>query len=168
MDADRPSGSRTRGAERRSHNGEPYRSYLRRGKETEYASSPPASSVRDDESGGSGDEGEGSDRREMDVDDEIDELLSGGEGGDDGDDGGDGDDGDDGGDGDDAEGGGKGQSEDQPRDCEWEDCNERLDNQAQLVQHVTSGEWPPLTLCFELIYRVVRYLSLSSLHGIRG
>lgn len=145
MDADRPSGSRTRSGDRRSHNGEPYRSYLRRGKEAEYASSPPASSVRDDDSGASGDEGEGSDRREMDVDEEIDELLSGGEGGDDdgGDDGGD--DGDDGGDDGEGEGGGKGQSEDQPRDCEWEHCNEVLDNQADLVQHVTTGEWP-LTL----------------------
>lgn len=74
---------------------------------------------------------DGSERGDMDVDDEIDELLSDEGRGGDGDDHGD--------DEDEDEGGDAGKTDGQ-RECLWEGCGEVLDDQADLVQHVQSGE----------------------------
>ncbi|KAL1412369.1 hypothetical protein Q8F55_000114 [Vanrija albida] len=79
------------------------------------------------------DEEDEEDGGDMDVDDEIDGLLSGGEGdGGDGDDGGDGEDGGDGdGDGDD------GKDEGSARECQWDECPRVFGDQKGLVEHVT-------------------------------
>jgi hypothetical protein len=75
----------------------------------------------------------------MDVDDDIDELLSDGDDGD-----GDGDGGDrDGGEGEDgADGEGNNKGDERTWECKWKDCGIVEDTQEDLVKHITAGKLP--------------------------
>src|SRR5699024_1686491 len=86
-------------------------------------------SDEDDDESRNGGDGDGP----MDVDDEIDELLSDE---DEGDRRGDGEDDDE----DDDRDQGKGDGQ---RECLWEGCNEMMNDQAELVKHVQEGESHP-------------------------
>lgn len=129
--------------ESRSYNHHPSKGRGRSSKAAAGHSSPPRhpSSPRNYDYSDDGDESDdGRDERhgpDMDVDDEIDELLSEDDGADrrgaeddrherDEDE-------------DDEDGGGDASKPDGQRECLWEDCNQILENQADLVKHVQDG-----------------------------
>lgn len=132
MDSRSPRHSHSQPHSRYSH---PSKGRGRNSKAAGPSSPPPRSSTPRYDYSDDADESDDGREHDMDVDDEIDELLSDDEGGRRGGD----EDRDE--DEDEDDGGGDASKQDGQRECLWEDCNEMLEDQADLVKHVQEGVW---------------------------